>query len=98
MQADWRQLLHSFLVNRDSLALGTRQNGTPVGDVELPPWAADADDFLLKHRAALEAPPVSANLHHWIDLIFGYFSLVSYSGSKISALSASLRCIQVFCA
>ena len=61
----------SFLVNREALALGTRQNGAAVGDVELPPWAASPDDFLRCHRAALEGPFVSANLHHWIDLIFG---------------------------
>lgn len=61
-----------FLVNGEQLPLGTRQNGAPVGDVELPKWAHDAGDFLLQHRAALESSVVSANLHHWIDLIFGY--------------------------
>ena len=61
----------SFLVNREALALGTRQNGAAVGDVELPPWADGPDDFLRRHRGALEGPFVSANLHHWIDLIFG---------------------------
>ena len=49
------------------LALGTRQSGRPVGDVELPEWAAaEPHRFLALHRAALEAPFVSANLHHWI--------------------------------
>ncbi|GMH42025.1 hypothetical protein BSKO_09944 [Bryopsis sp. KO-2023] len=61
-----------FLINKFSLALGKRQSGKPVGDVELPPWADSPSDFLSKHRAALESPHVSANLHHWIDLIFGH--------------------------
>eukprot|EP00884_Botryococcus_braunii_P015365 jgi/Botrbrau1/2511/Bobra.0079s0003.1 len=62
----------SFLVNKDNLPLGTRQNGSLVGDVVLPPWARNPDHFLQLQRAALESPFVSANLHHWIDLIFGY--------------------------
>lgn len=40
--------------------------------MELPKWARDAEDFLQKHRLALEAPHVQAHLHEWIDLIFGY--------------------------
>lgn len=61
----------SFLVNADHLALGTRQNGRAVNDVELPPWAHSPQRFLALQRCALESPFVSANLHHWIDLIFG---------------------------
>lgn len=61
-----------FLVNGRRLALGLRQDGRQVGDVELPPWAQRSPErFLAMHRAALESPFVSANLHHWLDLIFG---------------------------
>ena len=45
--------------------------GEPVGDVALPPWAADAADCVAQLAAALEAPHVSARLHLWIDLVFG---------------------------
>ncbi|PRW57088.1 beach domain-containing [Chlorella sorokiniana] len=66
-------LRHDFLRNLRGLALGTRQSGRPVGNVELPEWAAASPQrFLDLHRAALEAPFVSANLHHWIDLVFGH--------------------------
>lgn len=58
---------HDFLANRRNLALGTRQNGRAVGDVELPPWATGGTaHFQAVLCAALEAPFVSANLHHWI--------------------------------
>lgn len=42
-----------------------------VGDVELPPWASSATDFINKCRKALECDFVSKRIHSWIDLIFG---------------------------
>lgn len=45
-----------------------------MGDVELPPWASDAQDFLMKLAQALESPLVSRRLHKWINLVFGYKS------------------------
>lgn len=41
-------------------------------DLAVPPWARDADDFVRRHRAALESPRVSSALHHWIDITFGF--------------------------
>lgn len=40
--------------------------------VKLPPWAKNPIDFVHKQRMALESEHVSAHLHEWIDLIFGY--------------------------
>lgn len=39
-----------FLVNSSQLAFGVRQNGQPVNNVQLPPWATGPDDMLAKHR------------------------------------------------
>ncbi|CAA2979330.1 SPIRRIG isoform X1 [Olea europaea subsp. europaea] len=65
--------LPEFLENRFNLDLGEKQSGEKVGDVLLPPWAmGSAREFIRKHREALESDYVSENLHHWIDLIFGY--------------------------
>ncbi|KAJ8899292.1 hypothetical protein K2173_018266 [Erythroxylum novogranatense] len=62
-----------FLDNKFNLDLGEKQSGEKVGDVILPPWArGSAREFIRKHREALESDYVSENLHHWIDLIFGY--------------------------
>ena len=43
-----------------------------VGDVILPAWAANVDDFIRQHRNALESEYVSAHLNEWIDLVFGW--------------------------
>nr|XP_015201808.1 PREDICTED: WD repeat- and FYVE domain-containing protein 4 isoform X1 [Lepisosteus oculatus] len=65
--------LPDFLVNSNGFELGCMQDGTSLGDVKLPPWAkGDPQEFIRLHREALESNYVSAHLHHWIDLIFGY--------------------------
>ena len=64
---------HEFLVNGNGLKLGVRQDEQRVNDVLLPRWAhGSSRQFIRLHRAALESEYVSAHLHHWIDLIFGF--------------------------
>ncbi|KAF4122915.1 WD repeat and FYVE domain-containing protein 3 [Geosmithia morbida] len=79
-RADVRELtpeffcLPEFLTNINDYDFGERQStGIKVNNVELPLWAkGDPKIFIAKHREALESPYVSENLHHWIDLVFGY--------------------------
>ncbi|KAM9488840.1 neurobeachin-like protein 2 isoform 2-T2 [Clarias gariepinus] len=62
-----------FLQNMNTFNLGCLQvNQDHVNDVVLPRWASSREDFIRKHRQALESEHVSAHLHEWIDLIFGY--------------------------
>ncbi|TWU72947.1 hypothetical protein ED733_002830 [Metarhizium rileyi] len=66
--------LPEFLSNINGYDFGRKQStGAQVDHVKLPPWAkGDPKIFIAKHREALESPHVSENLHHWIDLVFGY--------------------------
>lgn len=60
-------------MNKAKINFGKRFNGTTVNNVQLPPWANDSpEQFVQILRDALESDHVSKNLHHWIDLIFGY--------------------------
>ncbi|XP_077160810.1 neurobeachin-like protein 2 isoform X4 [Paroedura picta] len=62
-----------FLENQNGFDLGCLQlSNEKVGDVVLPRWAKSPEEFIRKHRQALESEYVSAHLHEWIDLIFGY--------------------------
>ncbi|KAI3726569.1 hypothetical protein L1987_66367 [Smallanthus sonchifolius] len=62
-----------FLVNSNSYHFGVKQDGEPLDDVGLPPWAKGSpEEFININREALESEYVSSNLHQWIDLVFGY--------------------------
>ncbi|KXZ45563.1 hypothetical protein GPECTOR_53g149 [Gonium pectorale] len=41
-------------------------------DLQLPPWAASPEEFIRWHRELLESDHVSSQIHHWVDLMFGY--------------------------
>jgi beige protein homolog 1 len=65
--------LPEFLTNMNGYDFGRRQDGSKVDNVILPAWAkGDPKIFIAKHREALESPHVTRNLHHWIDLVFGF--------------------------
>ena len=53
----------SWLANSPSM--------TVIPEVALPPWAASPRDLVILLRCALESPTMSAQLHLWIDLVFG---------------------------
>ncbi|XP_021856517.1 BEACH domain-containing protein C2 isoform X2 [Spinacia oleracea] len=64
--------LPETLTNENSIDFGTTQLGQKLDSVKLPPWAKNPVDFIHKHRMALESEYVSAHLHEWVDLIFGF--------------------------
>ena len=64
--------LPEMFQNNEAFALGSRQNGKEVDNVELPPWAPDARIFVKIHRQALESSHVKQEISHWIDLVFGF--------------------------
>ncbi|OHT01351.1 hypothetical protein TRFO_07587 [Tritrichomonas foetus] len=76
-QMDFRELIPEFflipdfLVNVNDFDLGMNINKERIGDVKLPVWANTPRDFIEANKIALESSYVSANLHKWIDLIFG---------------------------
>ncbi|VDK81145.1 unnamed protein product [Dibothriocephalus latus] len=74
-----KELVPEFFIRPDLFAnwenfeLGSRQNGSPIDCVVLPPWAkGDPRLFTLVNRAAFESTYVTAHLPAWIDLVFGY--------------------------
>ncbi|XP_071125679.1 neurobeachin-like isoform X4 [Mytilus edulis] len=64
--------LPEMFVNHNGFTFGKQDDGSEVKDIILPPWAKNPEDFVRINRMALESEFVSCQLHHWIDLIFGY--------------------------
>ncbi|XP_011499383.1 PREDICTED: neurobeachin-like [Ceratosolen solmsi marchali] len=64
--------LPEMLINSNRYRFGRQEDGSSVGDVQLPPWASSPEEFIRVNRMALESEFVSCQLHQWIDLIFGY--------------------------
>ncbi|XP_041376652.1 protein FAN-like [Gigantopelta aegis] len=77
--ADFKELIPEFfqgngdfLVHKGVINFGAKNDGKPVGSVELPPWASSPADFVGKLQQALESDHCSKHIHGWIDLIFGF--------------------------
>ena len=93
-QADVKELIPEFfycpefLENPNGISLGTTSVQKELGPVGLPPWAKNAHDFIRQHRNALESEYVSAHLHHWIDLVFGYKQRPPHMGGSEAAVEA----------
>ncbi|CAD5211008.1 unnamed protein product [Bursaphelenchus okinawaensis] len=63
-----------------------------LSDLQIPEWTETPEDFIKWHRAMLESEEVSANLHKWIDLVFGYL----LSGPEaVEALNVHLCFVRV---
>ncbi|GAB2294187.1 hypothetical protein Dimus_028405 [Dionaea muscipula] len=43
-----------------------------MSDLGVPSWAGTPEEFIKLHRDALESQRVSREIHHWIDITFGY--------------------------
>lgn len=41
-------------------------------NLAVPSWADSPEEFVKLHRTALESKRVSSQIHHWIDITFGY--------------------------
>jgi WD40 repeat protein len=93
-QADVKELIPEFFYNADFLEntnrlnLGITSSNKVLGPVGLPQWAKNPQDFIRQNRNALESEYVSANLHHWIDLIFGYKQRPPHMGGTEAAVDA----------
>ena len=81
-QGDVRELIPEFyylpemFINLNNLNFGLRsdelKNLYKIDDVELPLWAENPYDFVLKMKDSLESEEISYRLNDWFDLIFGY--------------------------
>ncbi|CAH8446385.1 unnamed protein product [Schistosoma intercalatum] len=74
-----------------------------MADLGLPSWCSSPEEFIKYHSKLLESDEVSSNLHHWIDLNFGYklFGSAAVNAKNVhlelSGDQTALRCTGVVC-
>ena len=73
---DVKEVIPEFYNNSTEILINVHEAeltaGEPIEDVELPLWCRDASHFCETLRDCLESDVVSASLHLWIDLVFGF--------------------------
>ena len=79
-----------MLRNTNRAKFGKTQTHEEIDNVLLPRWANESPEQFVKiNRMALESEYVSAHLHEWIDLIFGYKQRGPYlNGGSDAAVDA----------
>lgn len=73
--------LPEIFLNLNLNNFGIRADISRIDKFILPPWSQSALEFIKKHKSFLEHKIVSENIHHWIDLIFGYNQLIKTKDS-----------------
>ena len=79
LSQDVKELIPEFFYsptlfrNENNFDFGEKQNNEVINHIQLPPWAKGSpEEFVRINAEALESDYVSAHLHEWIDLIFGF--------------------------
>ncbi|OHT06818.1 hypothetical protein TRFO_25129 [Tritrichomonas foetus] len=76
--SDLKELIPEFYTfpmmfeNPNNIDFKTRSDGTSLGTVVMPTWAANTMQFIWQMRISLECIETSTKIGNWIDLIFGY--------------------------
>lgn len=67
-----------------------------MNHVELPPWAKNSTDFVIKMREALESPYVTKHINEWVDLVFGYKQVMIWYLNDLQRGKEAVAAMNVF--